>query len=685
MNKKLKLFLSIAIFLGSFLVFGIGKAHATTYYIDYSSGSDSANGTTTSTPWKYSPGMPGFSGSYTHSAGDVFVFKGGVTWPITGQSSILRITYSGTNGTPDIYMGGQQCGYTPATSFQACDGIHYPCGSNASISCNGGTAWGTGYPIFTANNTVDAGFGIYINDGLFYITIDGIEIYNVGYTDGSGFGIAAGTTSNLEVKNNVLDTNAVDAFAHGIGNNTANVLFHDNLIEHSGRVTLNTSSYTDYIDNVQLYNNIFISGGYGAITFSFDNGYCSTQSGGQGYAKGDRLSVLGGSGGEVEVNNVVGGVITGTTGVTTVTNGTGYSSETTYNTSAITGSGSGAQVCANSYHQDGFMVGINAFQDSNHWMTNLAIHNNIFKGAWVATGAIYINGNSGELVVPASTSGFAVGDVIKGGTTGYTATIEEITGGDFVTSNYHVFAVGEILTDQTSLATTTVVSPTTEHQANSTSGAKIYDNVIDQEQTSNCTKYGFSPGAITIYNGRNQNMSIYNNTISGDSCVTSPFTGIDLVDVNGANIENNIFSGVDNAILVASDSTGVNIDYNIYNTATGGHLIYDSRTGQNRCNTIAACQAQGQEAHGIANTSYSPAYIDFMALSNGNEGSSNLALQSSSPAINNGTNLSSIFTTDYLGNTRQTPWDIGAYDYSADQGGTTDTTPPAAPSGLAVS
>jgi hypothetical protein len=45
--------------------------------------------------------MVGFSGSYSHSAGDHFVFKGGVTWP----SSVLMVTVgnSGGSGNPDYY------------------------------------------------------------------------------------------------------------------------------------------------------------------------------------------------------------------------------------------------------------------------------------------------------------------------------------------------------------------------------------------------------------------------------------------------------------------------------------------------------------------------------------------------------------------------------------------------------
>lgn len=60
-----------------------------------------------------------------------------------------------------------------------------------------------------------------------------------------------------------------------------------------------------------------------------------------------------------------------------------------------------------------------------------------------------------------------------------------------------------------------------------------------------------------------------------------------------------------------------------------------------------------------------------------------LRLQSVSPAIDSGADLSSLATAsalDILGNSRSSSWDIGAYEYV--QGG--DTTPPAAPTGLSV-
>ena len=52
-----------------------------------------------------------------------------------------------------------------------------------------------------------------------------------------------------------------------------------------------------------------------------------------------------------------------------------------------------------------------------------------------------------------------------------------------------------------------------------------------------------------------------------------------------------------------------------------------------------------------------------------NPGSYDFTLQSSSPAIGAGTNLNTTFTTDYMGKTRGSTWDIGAIQYAAGSGG----------------
>jgi len=72
-----------------------------TYYIDYEGGADSNGGLSRTSAWKTAPGMVGFAGSYVHQAGDIFVFKGGVTWP--ASTLPLTISASGQSGAVDQY------------------------------------------------------------------------------------------------------------------------------------------------------------------------------------------------------------------------------------------------------------------------------------------------------------------------------------------------------------------------------------------------------------------------------------------------------------------------------------------------------------------------------------------------------------------------------------------------------
>lgn len=80
---------------------------AGTYYIDYAGGSNSNNGTAKATAWKSHPYMPNAVGcagtppSYSHTAGDHFIFKGGVTWP--NACFTMSPSAGGASGNPDYY------------------------------------------------------------------------------------------------------------------------------------------------------------------------------------------------------------------------------------------------------------------------------------------------------------------------------------------------------------------------------------------------------------------------------------------------------------------------------------------------------------------------------------------------------------------------------------------------------
>ena len=75
-----------------------------TFYIDFSSGSDS-NPATKASPWKHHPLMSGWTGSYSHAAGDCFVFRGNVTWDGSAfqGATAMHIQVGGVAGNPDYY------------------------------------------------------------------------------------------------------------------------------------------------------------------------------------------------------------------------------------------------------------------------------------------------------------------------------------------------------------------------------------------------------------------------------------------------------------------------------------------------------------------------------------------------------------------------------------------------------
>jgi hypothetical protein len=126
-------------------------ALATTHYIA-ASGSDSANGTSTSTPWLHAPGMPGATGnaaSYSPAAGDVFYFRGGDTWH-----------FSNSSPASGVYTGGAWSGFNSGNTSTC---VQDPSGTVVTTGCIyygtlssffNSTVCGASFcrPIFSADN-----------------------------------------------------------------------------------------------------------------------------------------------------------------------------------------------------------------------------------------------------------------------------------------------------------------------------------------------------------------------------------------------------------------------------------------------------------------------------------------------------------------------------------------------------
>lgn len=147
------------------MVFQCASCVATTFYVDFVSGSDASNGTSTASAWKRVPGDPlatGVSDSTSLAPGDTVVFKGGVQYlgnvalPFSGAAESV-ITYDGS-----------------------------------------GTSWGTGKAISDANYQLNS-YCFSAEAGISHVTLKGFHLRNAGGwadDDADVIAAAAGTVTN---------------------------------------------------------------------------------------------------------------------------------------------------------------------------------------------------------------------------------------------------------------------------------------------------------------------------------------------------------------------------------------------------------------------------------------------------------------------------------------------------------
>ncbi len=147
-----------------------GTVHAATYYVDFETGSDRNSGTSKTSPWKHSPAMAPFSGTYNAATSDRFIYKGGVTWP--NSALPLLINMGGTEAAP-AYHGVDKSWYRGTNwsrpRFDAQNQLFTNHGGN-----RGNVIW------VAANNVQIEGFEItrfVFNDPASTSTSDGFGVY----------------------------------------------------------------------------------------------------------------------------------------------------------------------------------------------------------------------------------------------------------------------------------------------------------------------------------------------------------------------------------------------------------------------------------------------------------------------------------------------------------------------------
>ena len=237
------------IILTIFILLIASPCFGATYYIDYTLGDNTNNGTSTSTPWKTHPYMQDVDNctggvgtakpTYTHAAGDKFIFKGGETWP--GACFQMGIGVSGTSGNPDIYTGGQL----------------------------ESTPWGTGYPVFDAEAGLSANYAIvrWTDGALSYTTFNGIKLINAGTTGASTntYAIYANAIGEeITISNNEIIgycRHGITIHPAGLESNKNWIKIFGNKISHvTNSIEMGSVSYTGAYRVTDLYiyeNEIF--------------------------------------------------------------------------------------------------------------------------------------------------------------------------------------------------------------------------------------------------------------------------------------------------------------------------------------------------------------------------------------------------------------------------------------------
>lgn len=137
--------------------------------------------------------------------------------------------------------------------------------------------------------------------------------------------------------------------------------------------------------------------------------------------------------------------------------------------------------------------------------------------------------------------------------------------------------------------------------------------------------------------------SFFNNVV-----VNMPSTAVGLEKINDSTLtfKNNIIWSSDGTIIDTDTHTDLNSDYNVLGPDKTNVIRWNGAY----YNTLSAYKtASNQDAHSVSSD---PLFVN---------GTSDLSLQSSSPAIDAGTNVS--LATDYAGNNIYGAPDIGAYEY----------------------
>lgn len=244
--------------------------HGATYYVDFTGGADTNNGTSTSTPWKHIKGMKGCANictSATLAGGDTVIFKGGVTWTasypwtIAGGSS-SKITYTtdhtwyngGSWSQPVLDDGNTNPAATgmanmSGTGFVTLNDFKWTkCGVQGTPDMsNKCLVFENAHDIALTNST----FTTYSWISIYFIfdspgTYSNFTVTGNDFSGTSGAVWMASAQANTIEKNLVYNGNVFHDFSSQIGNGT-----HGDGAMHY----FTSRTATEYLDGMQFINN----------------------------------------------------------------------------------------------------------------------------------------------------------------------------------------------------------------------------------------------------------------------------------------------------------------------------------------------------------------------------------------------------------------------------------------------
>ncbi|QHW33494.1 right-handed parallel beta-helix repeat-containing protein [Paenibacillus rhizovicinus] len=251
MNKGLSISTTMAmlvsLFTGTIVTAGTASAANTTYYVS-AAGSDSNNGTSSTTPWKTLSKVSGAA----FGAGDKILFRSGDSW--SGQ---LLINDSGASGNP-VTVGAYNTGSKPLINGG---------GNSAAILIDGAsyvTVDGVAVTNYDGANVTDGvegnRDGIKINGASSNITIRNNEIYNVeGFSNHSATGSPRGTSLDASA-NNMYMVGAI----YQTGTPANNYLIENNYIHDN---TVNGVLTTQVGTGLVIRSNTVNNGGADGIEY----------------------------------------------------------------------------------------------------------------------------------------------------------------------------------------------------------------------------------------------------------------------------------------------------------------------------------------------------------------------------------------------------------------------------------